>query len=347
MKILAGKRYEEFTKYSNYIIDKEKAIKIELGYMLDRTQSMFHYENLPATIPPLELELILQTKGNAFIAKHENNLYAFSGNAGGELDEYYRPTIFTVSNPALKINRNYKINVEGILIKNDSLEIGLLPLFTKYSALLVENKISIRQAIINARVLSIITANDDRTKASADLFLKKIENGELSAILETPFFEGVKSFAVSSGGNKNLSQLIETEQYLKASMFNEIGLDANYNMKRSQISANEAELNDDFLLPLIDDLMTCRQSAIEKINEMFDTNIQIEFSSTWLTNELENKKEQEIYQSISNENVAENVADSFSENKEMTIQNDLEKEIDSAENKIDSEIDSADDSIKK
>lgn len=341
---MAGKNfdklYSDYTNFSSYVTNKEKAIKNEIAYMLNRTQSMFHYENLPKTMPALELELILQTKGNAFVTKHNNELYVFSGSAGGELDEYYRPTIYTVTNPALKISANYKINIDGILIKNDSLEMGLLPLFIKYTSLLVENKISIRQAIINARVLSIITANDDRTKNSADLFLKKIENGELSAILETPFFEGVKSFAIGSSTNKNLSQLIEVEQYLKASLFNEIGLDANYNMKRSQISANEAELNDDFLLPLIDDLMNCRRNAINEINKMFDTDIKIDFASTWLTNELENKKEQEIYKTLNADNVAENIQSSFSENQEMTIKSDTEKTVDSVENNIDSEINS-------
>ena len=293
-------RFENILQFTDIILNKEKAIQNEIGYMLNRTQSMFHYENLPSTIPALELELILQTKGNAFITKHKNNLYVFSGNAGGELDEYYRPKIYTVTNPALKINSNYLIGVEGVLIKNDSLELGLLPLFSKYSLLLVENRISMRQAIINARVLSIIAAPDDRTKASADLFLKKLVDGEIAAIAETPFFEGIKSHNVTAGANRTISQLIESEQYLKASLFNEIGLDANYNMKRESISSNEAELNDDFLLPLVDDFINCRRQALKEINEMFNTEITVEFSSTWLTNQMENEKQKAIYAEMPN-----------------------------------------------
>lgn len=290
-----ARQIDDIKRYESVLMDKSRAIQNEISYMLNRTQSMFHYENLPSTIPALELELILQTKGNAFVTKHENKLYAFSGNSGGELDEYYRPSIFTVTNPALNISKNYKIGVEGVLIKNDSLELGLLPLFSKYSLLLVENRISMRQAIINARVLSIIAAPDDRTKASADLFLKKLVEGELAAIAETPFLDGIKSHNISAGSNRNISQLIESEQYLKASLFNEIGLDANYNMKRESISNSEAELNDDFLLPLVDDFINCRRQALKEINKMFDTDITIEFSSTWLTNQMENEKQKAIY----------------------------------------------------
>lgn len=293
--MLMARKLDDISTYLNVIMNKEKAIQNEISYMLNRTQAMFHYENLPSTIPALELELILQTKGNAFITEHEGKLYAFSGNAGGELDEYYRPSIYTVANPALNISKNYKIGVEGVLIKNDSLELGLLPLFAKYSVLLIENKISMRQAIINARILSIISAPDDRTKASADLFLKKIVDGELAAIAETPFFEGIKAYNISAGSNRNITQLIEAEQYLKASLFNEIGLDANYNMKRESISNSEAELNDDFLLPLVDDFINCRRQALKEINKMFDTNITVDFASTWLTNELENEKQKAIY----------------------------------------------------
>lgn len=286
---------ENILQYDNVIFDKKKAMENEISYMLNRTQSMFHYENLPSTIPALELELILQTKGNAFITKHNDKLYAFNGNAGGELDEYSRAKFFIVTNTALNLSKSYEIGIEGILMKNDSLELGLLPLFSKYSILLVENRISMRQAIINARVLSIIAAPDDRTKASADLFLKKLVDGELAAIAETPFFEGIKSHNISAGTNRTISQLIESEQYLKASLFNEIGLDANYNMKRESISSNEAELNDDFLLPLVDDFINCRRQALKEINEMFDTDITVEFSSTWLTNQLENEKQKAIY----------------------------------------------------
>lgn len=293
---------ENLLQFSDVILDKSKAMQNEIAYMLNRTQAMFHYENLPSTIPALELELILQTKGNAFVTKHNDNLYVFSGNAGGELDEYYRPKIYTVTNHALKINSNYLIGVDGVLIKNDSLELGLLPLFSKYSILLVENRISMRQAIINARVLSIIAAPDDRTKASADLFLKKLVDGEIAAIAETPFFEGIKSHNISAGTNRTISQLIESEQYLKASLFNEIGLDANYNMKRESISNSEAELNDDFLLPLVDDFINCRRQALKEINEMFDTDITVEFSSTWLTNQLENEKQKAIYADTDIEN---------------------------------------------
>lgn len=283
-----------FAEVEKVILDKNHACANEIYYMLNRMQAMFKYSGLPESIPARELELLLQCCGDCFLTKVKGSFYALSGNAGGEPDVYNNPTEYVVDNPALKISRQFKIDVDGVWIKNDTFGVGILPLLRKYCVLLTENHISIRQAIINARALSIISANDDKTKASADIFLKKMVDGELSAIAEQPFFEGIKSFDVSTG--LPLRQLLETEQYLKASMFHELGIDYNPNLKRTVISSFEAQLNDDFLLPLVDNFYENRKLALHKFNQMFNLSTDVQFNSTWLTNQLENRREQEIFQ---------------------------------------------------
>lgn len=290
------KHFRDFEiKADSYLMNKDIAINNYIQYMLCRTQSMFVYENLPDTIPADILELYLQTKGHCFITELDGKIYALSGTLGGEIDEYYRFTEYVVSNPALKLSKNFNIKEDGILVKNDTMELGLIPLIARYSVLIIENAISMRNATINARILTIISAPDERTKQSAELYLKKIENGENSVIGENPFFDGVRSQSANSAFGKTIEQLIALHQYIKASMFNEIGLDANYNMKKERINSQEAQLSDDFLLPFIDNMITNRRQAIEKINEKYGLDISIRFNSTWLTNELENMKQQEIY----------------------------------------------------
>jgi hypothetical protein len=68
---------------------------------------------------------------------------------------------------------------------------------------------------------------------------------------------------------------------LKASWYNEIGLNANYNMKREKLSTTESQMNNDALLPLVDQMLRSRQEAAEQINEMFGTDIHVEFASSW------------------------------------------------------------------
>ena len=63
-------------------------------------------------------------------------------------------------------------------------------------------------------------------------------------------------------------------------------------MKRESINSSESQMNNDALLPLIDDMMKCRTNAIEKINSMFGTNISISYDSAWEDNEIELEKAQ-------------------------------------------------------
>ena len=264
---------------------KEQIFWQYIRYMLDRTQRMFKYNGLPETIPQRELELLLQVNGTATIGKDDKgDLYAFRGGLGGVPDAYYRPTISIVANPYLKLNKEYKINEDCIVMVNDTLWTGLMPLFNKYANQLTEADITLRMALINARIPSLIVADSDASKKDAESFLMKVEKGELGIIATAKFFEeqeGVKTTDFNSRSYSAIKDTIEAIQYQKASWFNELGLNANYNMKREAINDAESGMNEDSLLPLIDDMLECRKLGVEKVNKMFGTNITVELDSSW------------------------------------------------------------------
>ncbi len=294
---MGKRRFYEFEKANSYVVDKDKSVDTFIKYMLVRTQSMFTYTGLPDTIPSRMLEYLLQTKGNVFITEVDGVLYALSGASGGEPDAYGEPTQYIVSNPALKLSKSYDIQDDGILVKNDALEMGLLPILNKYGALICENTITIRTVDIMLRIVAMISASDDKTYMSAEKFIRDIENGRISSIGESAFFQGVK-LQSSSNTQNYLTQFIELEQYFKASCYNEIGLNANYNMKRSALGANESAMNDDLLLPLVDDMIKQRQEAIERVNEKYGTEISIDYASAWKVTHSENEKQVAIAESI-------------------------------------------------
>ena len=155
-----------FGKFIDFT-DKVGGVRQYTMYMFNRLQSMFEYKGLPDTIPQRNVELMLQTNGNVCITKVEGKLYAFTGGLGGEPNEYYMPTIYTVANPYLNFSKNLKIDKDCIVIPNDALYIGLLPMFNRYASMLAENDATIRIADINARIINIISASDDRTRKSA------------------------------------------------------------------------------------------------------------------------------------------------------------------------------------
>lgn len=267
--------------YQAQIRDKDTAVTEFMANTLAKTQSMFEYEGLPDSIPQKELERLLQTTGNAFVTSVDGVLYALSGGKGGEPDVYGRATLYTVANPALKLNKTYDIQKDGVLIENDSNGESLLPLIGRYAVLHTDGLISLNTASILTRITMLISASDDKTKQSAEEFLCKIENGEFSIIGENAFFKGVNMQTAPTTNSVYITQLIELIQYYKASMYNELGLNANYNMKRERLNLGEVSMNVDVLLPYVDNMLKERQNAVEKINEMFDTEISVKLASSW------------------------------------------------------------------
>lgn len=263
---------------------KKTNIDRECRYMLAKTNSMFEYSGLPATIPARDLERMLQSNGSVFVTEHEGNLYALTGGMGGELDAYYNPTTIIVANPWLKLNKQYNIHTDGVLMRSDSMEMGLLEMYQKYCTLLVENDINMVMYGYNSRMQKMLSAPDDKTRKSAETFMSKLVDGDLSVIADNAMFEGLKVHTDKSGSSDTVKSLIEFQQYTKASLMNEIGLAVNVNMKRERSVASEIEMQQDTAFPLVYDMMARRQEAVKAINEKYGTNIKVGFGSVWAVN---------------------------------------------------------------
>ena len=267
---------------------KQKNVRQLNDYMLAKTLSMFEYENLPATIPARELEKILQRGGYAFITKApDGELYAFTGGLGGETDVYGNATQIVIANTALKYHATLDIKKDGVLFYNDDMAAGLLTFYEKQNTLLAENEINMVVWGYNSRTQKLISAPDDKSKESAEQYMKKIVDGELTIIGENALFDGVKVQPANNSSGNGISQMIEYHQYIKACLFNEVGLSSNFNMKKERLISSEIDQAEDSLFPLVYNMMENRISAVNSINEMFGTDIKVGFGSVWA---LKNKK---------------------------------------------------------
>lgn len=252
-------------------------------HLLNKAFSMLEYENLPDTISQRNLKLLLQIRGYCCIPDPsllEGKLYALWGTLGGKPDPYYMPTECIIANPALGFNRSLAIGKECVIVPHDALYMGLMPLLNKYARLLCENELTMYRALINVRSMALISAPDDATCESAIEYLSDLENGKLGVVSENSFFDGIKS-SPTLQTNQTIIQLIEMEQYLKASVHNELGMDANFNMKRETLNSAETELNQDALLPFIDNILYTQQQAFDEVNAKFGYNIKVKLSSSW------------------------------------------------------------------
>lgn len=291
MSKISDKYYLGLDKKYNFQ-NKNENIKTDFIYVLNRCLQMFKYHNLPSTIPQKELETQLLCGGYTGIVKIGENLYSNYCGLGGENDIYDKPTMAIYTIPKVIFNaenvngdsfdKQLEIDKETVIIDNDSSRIGLSPLIYKYCNLLIETNITLYMSLINKRVQTIISATDDRTKESAEQFLKKLIDGDLSVISENQMWSSLKlSPNATSKDGDGINDIYELYKSVKADLFRELGLASYDDTKKERITQAELELNTDTLYPLVDDMLDSRRKGLEKVNAMFGTDIEVELNSSW------------------------------------------------------------------
>lgn len=270
----------------NCRLQLESLIRMYMGYMYNRTFRMFDYKNLPSGITIKDMEKYTQIEGKSFFLKIGDRFYILRGDFKWDVTWNNEPKSAIIVNPALgsKLkSTEYILDDDCICLPNDSMFIGLNPLHETNAVQLASTDISLTFASFNTRLKKLFTANDDNTKKSIDKLLDDIYNGkEITSIVTDDLYKSsIESVDYNTSSNNDIKDLIELKQYIKANWYIDLGINANYNMKREAINDNETHVNDDALIPLIDDMLICRQDAIKKINEKYGLDISVELSSAW------------------------------------------------------------------
>ena len=264
------------------LTDKKGLLKQFKENQLNKSLTMFEWQNLPDTLPAVELEKMLQINGYAIIAKYKGDVYAFNGGFSGQ-DAYNRPTKVIVNNPALQMNETYKINEDCIIIKNDDMKQGLIKIYEYFGQRLIENQITMLMTDYNLRMPFTISSSDDQTTQSAKDYLNKIIDGSLGVIGEQKLFKALSVTPTNTKQTATFADLYGYQQFIIAQLNNTIGLATNNNMKRERLTTNEIEINKNASYPLVDNMLRNRQQAVEQINKMFGLDISVEYSSIWGT----------------------------------------------------------------
>lgn len=286
------------------IEDKEKNVQYMIEQMLNKTMSMFKWSGLPNTIPQRSLELFLQTNGSIVFAKHNDDICLYTGGLGGKPDYLYRPSIITIANPAQDLSVMLPLNWDeitdetpdnsAIICLNDPLLLGVLPISRKHATLLAENELTIWLTDILMRSPWLLSGQDEKTLNSARNFLENIFKGKLGVITDSAFLDGIKEHILNNSLDKNLTTLVELNQYYKANWFNDMGLNAMQNaMKKEAISDSEKQMNQDILKPLITSMYECRKDFCERANKFFGLELDVRLDSAWMDNQIETAITQE------------------------------------------------------
>ena len=264
------------------ITNKENSLYDFTLSILNRTLGMFEYKNLPETLPQVEIEKRLQTKGHVTIYQYKNNLYATTGNLNGqELSPYNKPTHVNINVPAFNLSQRLEIGTQCVVIYNDDMNTGLIDTINKHGTLMVENEITMLLSTYNARIQTLISAGTDQTINDAQKYLNQIIDGNLGVIGENSFFNDLKTHNAQAAAKQDMTQLIQLQQFFKSDLYNELGLSSLNNMKKERMNVDEVNANNDNIYPFIDGMLRNRMDGIKMLNKLFNGNIEVDYSSTW------------------------------------------------------------------
>lgn len=251
-----------------------------------------------------KLNLILD--GSICVTDFNDKLYSCIGNPGGEPDEYYKPTIFTISNPILG-SKQVKDGIDGIIIYNTAIDSfaytghsfifdnGLYNLISQTATLLADNIISINCNQINSRVLAFVTADSESQAVAGEAVMKRMYAGKPYQILRSDMIDkiNVNPLNTSSVGT-NLTQLVELHNYIIANFFQSIGIKSNNVMKRERLINSEIDSQNDYLKISLLEILTSWQAGFDKVNELYGTDISVNLNPALLDELLEDSTSDEM-----------------------------------------------------
>lgn len=268
----------------------KQKLSIENGLLL-RSNQIFMYDNIPESWDISLFEYTLQKNGELLVIKSDSGELYFTDKFTyiGKKDFYDRFIQVNINNPNDPVvNGDHNIS-DLVIIKNNSLSISTSEFLSDYIDLMIETVITLKTHLVNTRNIFTLIATDNKSRENCLNFMKKLESGDLNILMNNAFLDNVK--LLNNNVNSDLIyRLIEVLQYLKASCLHELGINANYDLKRTVTTKSDIDINLDYLIPLVDNMLLARKSAIEKINKMYGSDIKVYLHSTWLNEKLKSEE---------------------------------------------------------
>lgn len=287
------------------VCDVENVFRYYFKTLTNKVAELIRLEGLEERMDEEYIKEGLILEGRVCFTRFEafdNELYALTGNYGGEPDCYKVPTQYVIANPVLgsKVvtvrhldGRQTVEGLDGIVVglthldaelASDSCK-GLYDLIYNYSGMLADNFVSLNCAQINSRVQVAYIADNQNMANSAEAVLKDLYNGKPFKVLTQDILNKLTvSPVVAAGSNDTIISLIEAHATILSDFWSELGIAYNGNRKRQYINNAEAAMDTGALSLNIDSIINSIKSGLDRVNELFGTNISVEVDENALEN---------------------------------------------------------------
>lgn len=259
-------------------MDKKQINKAVRDYLFATAMTMFKYDGLPDNVRPEDLERMLLENGELIFTKWNDEYYIFQFTGAGKQNYLGEWDSYQVNNPYINCNAVFT-DKDAVRVRNTDNSVSLSGMLDMYSELLSESYITLNMSDVNARLSFLISAGDNATKASAELFLKQVYDGKQGIIGSQPLLESLSVNPLAE--HRDFQSVIELNKFYYSDFFQKIGLTNLYNNIHDRISATETEFTATSIYPFVDNMKKNREAAIEKINQLFGLDVSVEFTSSW------------------------------------------------------------------
>lgn len=250
-----------------------------LTYIERLAMSRFQWNNLPSGISERYLERVLMMLGQAVCFKYEDTLMATKAAIQGRYTVYHDPT------KMISVGDNgwhYDIpQGEGVMIYDTLLRKNQYPILVDFAKELAELD-SIRRANRRQQRAQVIISGPESKQADLERLLKDLTTNEWVGItVQSNIQEQIE--AVNLGIEYKQKDFQEEETNIINKIYSFLGIEHLPYEKSERLITSEASIATDAIARIREDALLPRQFAAEQINEMYGTDISVE----WRTNEKE------------------------------------------------------------
>ena len=301
------------------------------NFILKDVFRIFLFDGLPETIDERFFKYTLFLYGKVTFFRDGDTLLALNGSPSGQQDIYYVPEGMIVSNPRLLKSYNLKRGVDCEVVYCSDIDMydqfelgGLYTLVAKTATMLADGDLSISVAQKNKRLINVLAAEDQNTKNSIDVVVRKQYAGEPYVVVMKSLIDNVQSVPiVEKGTNQDLMQLIEAQQYILSHFYESLGLQTHDQMKKERLITAEVNDNDNIAKLNIDNILASIQEGLDRVNAMFGTNISVKLNPVLI---VQSEPEEQQSDEASEEEPKEQQSDETSEEEPEEQQSDEEPE---------------------
>ena len=281
-------------EYSNLLPPFAKPVPMDFNilfkhyfnFILRDVFQIFKFNDVPKTVDETFMKYCIFLNGKVtFFRLDSGEIVALNGAYSGDPNLYYVPDKMLVTNPRLIKAYRMQRDVECVVVYCSEPDIynvtgefgGLYTLISRTATMLADGDLSINVSQKNKRLINVLAAEDQNTKDSIDVVIRKQYNGEPYAVVHKSLIDNVESVPITdkTGGTNDIVQLIECQQYILSHFYEALGLQTHDNMKKERLITAEVNDNDNLAKLNIDDMICTIQNGLDKVNTMFDTNISI------------------------------------------------------------------------